>query len=420
MNYSFLRPNSKWELINSLGLLLVAITFVFIHFKSKPAQTQLTYLVWLLPFFAILPIKKIFYVAEIKLLFFTLFIFFSSVLTYSFMGEVFEQSFRSHWTYLLSFGVLAVLTQIRISKYYLLILIISSLVFVAYDVIIEYLYSGSRGANTHGKPIFYGNIALTTGLVSLILSRNKKSSIVIKSALLIASAAGIVGSIWSQTRGGWIFLVIFSIYYFYNMIIEGQKKSYVKGILVLSIFIIVPLSLKDKIEPRLNQAYTNVENYFVYDQPYSSIGLRFEFWKVSINQFLDSPILGTARSGFLEKKEELIDDGFITKKSLQFEHAHSDFFWTLGSKGLLGIITLYGFYGFLLHFYYTNRKDKRVRLYSLSGITIVSSYIVYGLSESFFSMKLGIGYFIIINLILVRLISQEKEETPFFLCRDEK
>ena len=336
------------------------------------------------------------------------------------MGEVFEQSFRSHWTYLLVFGALAVFSQIKITKHCLLTLLILSTVMVTYDVVTEYFQSGSRGWDTHGKPIFYGNIALTTGLVSLILSKSKHNHFAVRTLLLLSAVAGVAGSIWSQTRGGWVFLAIFSVYLFYSMIVENKKNSYIKGFSVLIILLLIIFSFKDKIEPRLNQAYINVENYFEHDQPNTSIGLRFEFWRVSFSQFIDNPILGSARSGFLEKKEELIDDGFVTENSLQFEHAHSDVFWTLGSKGLLGIITLYGLYGFLLHFYYTNRKDKRVRLYSLSGITVVSSYIVYGLSESFFSMKLGIGYFIIINLILIRLISQYKKETPFFLSSEKK
>lgn len=416
MNVS-LEEKISWRLVINFGLLLISICFVFIHFNSNSAQTQLTYLVWALPFFLILPIKKVVYLTEIKFCLLVLFVFMSSFITYSLTGDVFGQHFRSHWIYLFVLGTLAVFSQVKISKYYLLILLVLASLMVVYDVVLELFEGRARGGYAHGKPIFYGNIALTTGLVSLILSTNKNNSWVMRALLLLASIGGVVGSMWSQTRGGWIYLVLFSMCFFYFLVLGRKKNLCLNVFFTLLISLLIIYSFQDSIETRLDQTYTNIEDYFQHDNPNTSIGLRFELWHVSLQQFLDNPILGSARSGFLDKKEQLVDEGRVTSNALMFKHAHSDFFWTIGSKGLLGVLTLYGLYAFLVYFYYINTKDRRVRLYALSGLTVVSSYFIYGLSESFFSMKLGIGYFIILNLILIRLIGEFSEETPFYSNR---
>jgi O-antigen ligase len=415
------RLKVSFGIINTLGLVILSICFIFIHFSSKPAQTQLTYLPLLLPLFFLLPIKKEIYRIEMKVLILTLCVFLSSIISYGVQGDILTQDFRSHWTYLLSIGVFAVLIQSRISKNYFFGLLIISSFLVAYDVFVEFFGSGVRGLATHGKPIFFGNIALTTGLVSLILCLDKNNHWLIRSSLLLAAIAGVTGSIWSETRGGWIFLILFVIALSYSHISnsKNKKRAVLLGASSFFLLFVIALPFKGAIEKRVSSGYSNIDNYFSDGIANTSVGLRFELWKVATGQFFESPLLGSARSGFLDKKIEMISKSEVIPLTRGFEHAHSDIFWTIGTKGLLGLFCLYGLYTFLLRFYYINRKREDVRIYALSGITVVAGYMVYGLSESFFSMKLGIGYFIIINAILIRLICTYRKdgEKPLVLFR---
>ena len=171
--------NRSFSYINGIGLVLISICFLFMHLNSKPAQTQLTYLPMILPLFLLLPLRKEVYKVEIQLLIFTCLIFISSLISYGAQGDILTQDFRSHWTYLLVFGVLSVLIQTRITKDYLYTILILSGALVLYNVGIEFFNNGSRGWQTHGKPIFFGNIALTTGLVSLVLSLDKNQKVLI-------------------------------------------------------------------------------------------------------------------------------------------------------------------------------------------------------------------------------------------------
>jgi O-antigen ligase len=415
----------KWKhcfgLINTLGLLLVSICFIFIHFNSNPAETQLTYLPLLLPLFFLLPVKKEIYRDEIKFLILILCIFSSSILSYAVQGEVFTQDFRSHWIYLISIGIFVVLIQSKISKNYLFIILIMSSFLVVYDVFLEYFGNGVRGSATHGKPIFFGNIALTTGLVSLILSLNKDNHRLVRSSLLLSAAFGVAGSIWSQTRGGWVFLILFMVIFAYNYILnsKNKKRSLLYGVCSFIILCIIALPFKGAIESRVSSGYSNIQSYFSGGSAGTSVGLRFELWRVAAEQFVDNPLIGSARSGFLAKKNQMIAKDEVIPAAKRFEHAHSDVFWTMGTKGLLGLLSLYGLYMFLFRFYYINSGREEVRMYALSGLTVVSGYLVYGLSESFFSMKLGIGYFIILNAILMRLICTHTQhrEKPLVLLQ---
>lgn len=411
------------EILNGVGLFLIAVCFLFIHLNAQPAQTQLTYLPLILPLFLLLPVKKEIYPTEIKFIFLVLCIFISSLISYGWLGEVFTQDFRSHWIYLLVFGVVAILSQSRVSKFHLIVLLILASSMVAYNVITEYLANATRGFHTHGKPIFFGNIALTSGLVSLVLSMKKDNHWFVRGLLFFSAMVGITGSVWSQSRGGWLFLVIFlSIFIFLNIIkAKNRKRACFYSLLLIVFIFLASLPFKNFIDTRISSAYSNIYNYIVHKKGNSSVGLRFGFWEVSVEQFIDEPLIGSARSGFLEKKYSMIEEGLLDARSKHYEHAHSDIFWNLGTKGLLGLITLYGLYAFLLRFYYVNCKRNEIRIYALSGLTVVGSYIVYGFSESFFSMKLGIGYFIILNALLIRLIciNRSDQEKPLILLQRE-
>jgi O-antigen ligase len=397
--------SNSFGFINKVGLLLIALCFIFIHFNSKPAQTQLTFLPFILPLFFLLPIKKEFYKEELTFAFSMICIFLVSIASYGAQGDILTQDFRSHWIYLIIFGVFTVLMQSKISKNYLFTILILSSTLVAYDVVKELFSNQTRGYSTHGKPIFFGNIALTTGLISLIFAFNKGHWLT-RSLLLFSAVAGIAGSIWSQTRGGWVFLILFIVVFAYNYIInsKSKKRALLFGTSSLIVLCFIALPFKDAIEFRTSSGYSNIEKYFNNGSANTSVGIRFELWRVATEQFIDNPIIGSARTGFMAKKNQMISSGEVIPAAKQFEHAHSDFFWTMGTKGLLGLITLYGLYAFLFRFYYINVAREEVRMYALSGLTVVGGYMVYGLSESFFSMKLGIGYFIIINAILIRLI----------------
>lgn len=415
--------NRSFSYINGIGLVLISICFLFMHLNSKPAQTQLTYLPMLLPLFLLLPLRKEVYKVEIQLLIFTCLIFISSLISYGAQGDILTQDFRSHWTYLLVFGVLSVLIQTRITKKYLYTILILSGILVLYNVGIEYFNNGYRGSQTHGKPIFFGNIALTTGLVSLVLSLDKNQKLRVRILLLLAALLGVTGSIWSQTRGGWVFFILFLSFFIVRQMATAQnkRKSFLLAACSLIAICLITLPFIHKVETRVNHAYSNVENYFSGKNVNTSLGLRFELWRVSMDQFMNDPLIGTARSGFLSIKNQMISEGSLTSTARSFEHAHSDLFWTMGTKGLLGLFSLYGLYLFLLRFYYISSQNKEVRFYALSGLTVVTGYMVYGLSESFFSMKLGIGYFLIINLVLIRLISLANidDEKPLVLFNRE-
>jgi len=206
-----------------------------------------------------------------------------------------------------------------------------------------------------------------------------------------------------------------------NVKAKNRKKAYLFSVVFLLGMFAISLPFKNLIDSRIGAAYSNIHNYIVLKDGSSSVGVRFELWRVSIEQFINDPLIGSARSGFLEKKMGMVNEGLVADASARLEHAHSDIFWTIGTKGLLGLITLYGLYIFLLRFYYVNSKRKEVRIYALSGLTVVSSYMIYGLSESFFSMKLGIGYFIILNAMLIRIIcsdNQTQEKSLVLFARD--
>lgn len=394
---------------------LAGMAFAAIHLDAAPAQYQLSYLVWLLPLIILLEPRVQLARPEKLFLLSGVLMFLSTVLSFWMSGDLADpQSIRTHWLYLLPVGLVATFFRTGVSRQWLYSLLIIAAIMSFIVVIKDNLYGGARGSH-HGSPIPFGTVSLSTALLCLIFAMDRSVSKWLRLLLLASALIGLVAVIWSKTRAAWLFFVIWSVI---AMIIWVKFEPSFKrqAAIVVSFFIIMIALLlspfSGMVKQRFSGTYDQIEKYISGENVKTSSGQRIELWKVAINTFRENPLLGAGRSGFLEEKQGMNDSGEVeVVRSLQ--HAHNDVLWILATRGLLGLMVFAGLFIFLIGFYKRNLRDPGTRLAAYAGLTVCAGALVYGLTDIFMSLKLTIGYFMIINALLIRfIISLKNADAP--------
>ncbi len=385
---------------------LAGMAFAAIHLDAAPAQYQLSYLVWLLPLIILLKPRVQLARPEKLFLLSCVLMFLSTVLSFGMSGDLADpQSIRTYWLYLLPVGLVMTFSQIQISRQWLYSLMIIAAIMSFIVVIKDNLYGGVRGSH-HGSPIPFGSVSLLTALLCLIFAMDRSVSKWLRLVLLVSSVIGLVAVIWSGTRGAWLFLVFWACVAFALLLKHGssvkQKMTVITMVLILVAGVMIT-PVPDLLKKRVSGAYTEVEQYFSGESVTTSSGQRFELWKVAFNTFTENPLFGAGRFGFLHEKQSMNSEGRV-KVIKSLEHAHNDVLWILATRGLLGLTVFAGLFIFLIGFYKNNLRDSRTKLVAYAGLTVCTGTLVYGLTDIFMSLKLTIGYFMIVNALLIRHI----------------
>lgn len=417
------------ESIVKFGFFLISFVFVFIHLNSSSAQSQLTYLPWLLlilisPF---LFVKKKVYSPVLTFSVVTGVYLFFSAISYQLSGDFIPKGgkkwFDGHWVFLfpLSFLLLTAVSSWSFRVRYLSVMLIVS-VFAGLVVVFTDMLSGASRGYSHGRPIPFGNFGLLSGLLCLVLSFDRNTfSFRSRAILIISFFLGVAISIWSQTRGGWIFLLlVIIVFMIYSLV---KYRSYRKHVLfsfgLLFVFSIWIVSDDNIVSNRISSATSDVSEYFNGGNKNTSVGLRFELWTVALTAFKEGKLFGVGPSGFNEVKNTMLDNGLVGSGVSSLLHAHNDFLWVLATKGIVGFLSYMAIYIWLLSFYLRASRFASSRYLAISGILVVSGYAVFSLSDIFMSLKLGIGYFVILNSLLIYLISLSSFDADLISSRSK-
>ncbi len=185
------------------------------------------------------------------------------------------------------------------------------------------------------NPIFYATkLAFVCGsaLLMLIIGANgltetRKARYLLLTTILITVIAILV----SQTRGVWVALFAATII---TLFLHDRRKAVLLGAIIISsliVFFFVNGKLRDRAISIVTSAYTENE--------LGSTGTRIELWKGAVLIARESPFFGTGLSDFQIDIDRLIQNGKL-KKVLVTGHAHSIFFQTLATQGLVGLAIL--------------------------------------------------------------------------------
>ena len=262
------------------------------------------------------------------------------------------------------------------------------------------------------NPIQFGNISIVLGMLSLAgigwALRQPRRGLWI-ALLALGAAGGIAGTVLSSSRGSWLPLpVCLCIIVIHYTLTHGRRVLFAglgATLILLGGLYAVPDS---DVRQRSDLAEKEVQAYFAQKDEEStgtSVGQRFEMWRAGATMIPGHLLLGVGKAGYMERKQALIDAGQANPAIAQHTHLHNDYLDALVKRGIPGLLaTLAVLFAPLWLFGRRLQGDMAARPYALGGVLVCTSYIVFGLTQAFFTHNNGVMTYAFWTAILWSLL----------------
>lgn len=302
------------------------------------------------------------------------------------------------WEYLLAIFLFVGAIYFKIRRNFYIYGLVAGCISSAVIAVIQYQSMGRAAGFTNA--IRFGNIALWMACACLIFLFFGKFNNKQKVLIFLGVFFGVVASVLSLSRGGWIF--VFFLPFLFLILVESTEKK-IKMLLAAvlsSLALGVVATNIPFVQTRVHAAKNEVSAYFDKDAgaAATSVGARLEQWRLAWKMGVEKPLSGWGEEGYLAGREMYAAKGLADKTVVDFGHAHNDFLNIFAKKGVLGVLGLMLVYFAPLVIFWPRKKyfsllsQEAVANYKavcLIGISIPMAYFVFGLTEYFFYLNIG-------------------------------
>ncbi|HDR1027478.1 TPA: O-antigen ligase family protein [Pasteurella multocida] len=261
-----------------------------------------------------------------------------------------------------------------------------------------------------------GDIAMSLGLFSFVIGLHSFSRQQYRQMLwaIIAMLFGILGSVLSTARGGWIglpLLLCFALFAYRQYL--SKKILFFVSLFFVFLLAAVAFAPKTKLISRVTEAYTETQQYFdAQAEQSTSIGARFALWKSALLMAKEKPLLGWGNAGAMEKRQVQQQEGVISEYAANFTHAHNQYLDNLSKYGLVGLVALLAIFSVPFCYFYRKRHaiKSEEKLVATLGMLHIISVMCYSLTQAFLNHNSGnIFYFLSVFIFYGCLKHSEKE-----------
>lgn len=262
----------------------------------------------------------------------------------------------------------------------------------------------AEGAYHH---ITFGDTAMLAALLLITQLVATKTGRVIKIVIAISIICLLYSSIMSQARGAWLALLIYVLLLLPIAVRQGKIK--IRSLIIIFILFGAVLSLspaKDIVSSRLQLAVHELELFQSGENHASSVGSRLAMWHIAVNTWVKHPLIGTGLGDFDLEIQASVAQG-LYKPIFEHSSTHNIFFQALATTGIVGIVILC-FALFILPFrlfYKSYRSGENIS--SLSGMVMLSAFIVFGLTESWTLRAPMVSVYLLYFVALATAVSRK-------------
>ena len=261
-----------------------------------------------------------------------------------------------------------------------------------------------------------GDISMSLGIFSLIIAlyAHHKKDIKLTTLSVIGGLCGIVGSLLSTARGGWVALpvLLVVILYIYRHSLSKRFFLTLFGIMVATSIGISQMP-NNRIMERIDVAQKDIQLYLDNHDGNTSLGARFEMWKSALEMAKEKPLFGWGIQGATEKRKLDTKEKIATGNIGQFTHAHNQYLDDLSKRGIVGLLALLAVLFIPLRAFMKklNTTNDEIKLIATLGVAHILSVMIYGLSQGFLVHNSGtIFYFFLTIVFYAAIRTHQKAE----------
>ncbi len=257
-----------------------------------------------------------------------------------------------------------------------------------------------------------GDIAMSLGMFSFAIAIyfSSKKQVKFTALYFIAALFGILASILSTARGGWIGVPFILLLIFWTYRQQLSKKLLVTistGLmLVIATTVFIP---QTKVMQRIDMVKYDVNEYFINHNADTSIGARFDMWKSAWLMAKEKPILGWGNENIIPKRQLQVEQNLVSPVVVNFSHSHNQFIDDLAKHGILGLLALLGIFLVPLRYFWKNiiSSNSAIKLTALLGTIHIISVMFYGLSQAFFAHNSGVIFYFLVTIIFYGTLKEQ-------------
>jgi len=269
-------------------------------------------------------------------------------------------------------------------------------------------------------PIIFGDLSLVMGCMSMAgfgwFKRRANWQVIFP---LIALLCGIVASVLSVARGGWVAVPFIALVFFWYLQsrFSFRKKAVIAAVIIIFMGGIYAIP-QTKVSFHIDRTITNLQEYVDSDitsaKRGTSVGVRLEMWQASWKIFLDHPLMGVGWEHYRAQAQLQVNQGLRNRSAASLSHPHSEYFSALVSGGLLGFLVLMLLFlvpARLFIKYIKQSESTDVHRLALAGLVLIVAYMAFGLSEPLLYRSRSVNFFAFyLAVFMAGIYGQESNE----------
>ncbi len=263
-------------------------------------------------------------------------------------------------------------------------------------ILAKNLGGGILGIGTLDQ-IHFGDFELILGIMSLFsIDWFGRDKFLLRILKILGFIAGLVTSIASGSRGGWLAMPIFIAFFFYFKMPRVTLKIFMTRIIMGTLCLTILISFSTTFDHRVTQLANDVATFDQGNRD-TSTGIRWQLYKAAVDVFLHHPVFGVGPEGFALEMEPMMKAGKVTPVAagLGRGEVHNDILSKAAGMGIFGLIAMFAIYlvPFRLFWQATKSASNQVKSAGLLGITFVSGFFVFGLTVEFLNLTMATAFY---------------------------
>ncbi|WP_323772729.1 O-antigen ligase family protein [Alcanivorax sp.] len=270
----------------------------------------------------------------------------------------------------------------------------------------EHFWLGRWRPDNGMNAIPFGNLALLLGTLSLVAlvflphALGRRFAVLQKVALVLAALAGLLASVLSGTRGGWVvFPALALLVCGAAFVVMPRGRMIALAAMLVAALLAMAFFPRASVTARVGQGVDNLQEY-TQGEAGSSLGVRLEMWRAGWHLAQVKPVLGWGEGRLEARRDKWVAEGRFEPGISQYDQLHSDTVDTLARRGGVGLVTLLALYlvPLLLFWRYWRQgakaKNREVCAFALCGVLLVVAFAGFGLSQSMLRDARGLSGFL--------------------------
>lgn len=203
---------------------------------------------------------------------------------------------------------------------------------LAVIALIQYFFFAIERPPSFIHPIHAG-YALDYTLLLLVALFFHGDTYIRRHCLVLAAAVAGGGLLVGGSRGAWLAFLIASVAGF----VASRSLVSLKRAIVLVVLVIAALQ-HPFVKQRIDEAYADIKAYSEQGYVDSSLGARFEMWRVSLQLFQEKPLLGVGATRWQREVQAAVQHRQADAAIAQFNQPHNMYLFALATTGAIGFV----------------------------------------------------------------------------------